>query len=182
MRSNLVRGSFAQNGPGGHDIPLSPPDPQKPVIREFLENLGRTTQRCQSRKVAQHGRGSDEPKLPGGAELRPKWFFVGSVPTLHSGSPTGEMVPRHPQSTRILGPRDTQEPKQGSVGPHSACDHIWSPGVSPRTAPKTGKTHFLAFLVRFRPRTGPRNFSPRPPKTSKLRIAAAGGRTIKSAK
>ena len=40
----------------------------------------------------------------------------------------------------------------------------------------------MAFLAHFGPRTGPQKFSksPRPPQTSKPRIAAAGGRTIRS--
>ena len=50
--------------------------PLKPANRELPEKLADTTQRRQSKKVAQCERASDEPKmarrLPGGAELRPK--------------------------------------------------------------------------------------------------------------
>ena len=83
--------------------------------------------------------------------------------------------PAAPLSARISGPRDTWDPKQGSLGPHSACKQI----SSARTAAKTGKIHLLVFLARFGPRTGPRK-STRPPITSKSRIAAAGGRIIGS--
>ena len=93
MQTNLVGGRFAQNGaqdwrnplfgvfgpflaPGGGKISLSPPNPQKPANGELPEKFLNTTQRRQNREGAQCERGSDEPKsspkLPGGAELRPK--------------------------------------------------------------------------------------------------------------
>ena len=57
------------------------PDPSKNQENAiFPKNSGETRQRRQSKKFAQRGRGSDEPKrsqkLPGGAELRPKRFFL----------------------------------------------------------------------------------------------------------
>ena len=109
-------------------------------------------------------------------------FFVGWVPNRQNQSPTDEMAPAPLQNTHLPSPKDTWDPKQGSVGPHLACDQIWSAGISSKTAPNTGKIHFLAFLARFGRRTGRRIFSkaPRHPKTSKSRIAAAGGRTIVS--
>ena len=58
------------------------------------------------------------------------------------------MATSAPQNGHILGPRDTRDPKQGSLGPHSACDQIWSAGDSPRADPKTRKIHFLAFWAR----------------------------------
>ena len=87
MRSNLGGGYFVQNspqdrenrlfgvfgpflapdGPGrGGEISLSPPDPPKPVYRELPEKILITTQRRQSKKVAQRERGSDGPKIGGG--------------------------------------------------------------------------------------------------------------------
>ena len=76
-RENPLFGVFGPFwSPGGREVSLSPPDPQKPVNRELPENLLTTSQRRQSKKVAQHECGSDEPKKPqklaGGAELRPK--------------------------------------------------------------------------------------------------------------
>ena len=79
MRSNLVGGRFAQNGPqdrenqifvvsglfwapGGRETSPSPPDPQKLVKRELAENFLNATQHRQSKKVAQRERGSDKPK------------------------------------------------------------------------------------------------------------------------
>ena len=79
MRSNLVRGYFAQNSPqdrenllfgvfgpfwapGGREISLSPPDPQKQVNRELLEKFLENTHHRQGKKVAQSERSPDEPK------------------------------------------------------------------------------------------------------------------------
>ena len=45
----------------GRKIYLSPPASQKPVNRQLPEKFANTTQRRQSKKVAQHKRGSDEP-------------------------------------------------------------------------------------------------------------------------
>ena len=82
-----------------------------------------------------------------------------------------------PQNGHILGPRDTWDPKQGSLYPCLACDQMWSAGVSPRTAPKTGKIHFLGVFSLFCALGGRKiSQSPRHPKTSgKPQIAAAGG-------
>ena len=63
-----------------------------------------------SKKVAQRERGSDEPektsKLPGGAKLRPKQFFVGWDPNRQNRSPTDEMRHWHTgvgaQEVRVL--------------------------------------------------------------------------------
>ena len=114
-----------------------------------------TTLRLQSKKVAQRERAPDEPKkirkLAGGTELRPKKFSVGWVPNRQNRSPTDEMAPSPPPNGHIPGPRDTWGPKQGTVGPHLACDQIWPAAVSSRMAPKTGKIHFLVFLARFGP-------------------------------
>ena len=76
-----------------------------------------------------------------------KEIFVGWVPDRQNESPTDKMAPSAPKNGHIPGPRDAWDPKQGSVGPHSACIQICLTGVSPRTAPKTGKIHFLAFLA-----------------------------------
>ena len=73
----------------------------------------------------------------------------------------------------ISGPRVTWDPKQGSLGPHLACDQIWSAGVSPRTTPKTGKIHFWAFSARFMPWAAAKflQVPQTPPKPSKWRIS-----------
>ena len=93
------------------------------------------------------------------------------------------MAPRPPQSARISDPRGTSDPKRGSLRPQLASDKIWSAGVSPRTAPKTGKIHFFSVFGPFRALCGREiSLSPQDPKTSTPRIAAAGGRTIESAK
>ena len=109
------------------------------------------------------------------------FLSVGSL-TDRTGPQLTKRPPAPPRNGHTPGPRDTWNPKQGSLGPHLARKQIWSAGVSLRTAPKTGKIHFLVFLARFRPRTGRRNFSksPRHPKISKSRIAATGGQTIGS--
>ena len=72
-------------------------------------------------------------------------FFVGWVPNRQNRSPTDEMAPSPPQSARISHPSDTWDPKQGSLGPHSACNQIWAAGISPRTAPRPGKATFWRF-------------------------------------
>ena len=66
-----------------------------------------------------------------------------------------------------LGPRDTWDPKQGPLGPHLACDQTWSAGVSPRTAPKTGKGHLFGVLGPFRA-PGGREVFLRPPDPVKV--------------
>ena len=98
-------------------------------------------------------------------------FFVSWVPNQQNRSPTDKTVPSPPKNGHISGPRVTWDPKQGSLGPHIACDQIWWAGVAPRPAPKTGKLHFWAFLARVGPQTGSRNYPPRPPKTSKSRVS-----------
>ena len=55
--------------------------------------------------------------------------------------------PLMPRQTPISrAPRGTWKPTWDSLGPYSACDQIWSAGVSPRMAPKTGKIHFFSGL------------------------------------
>ena len=92
--------------------------------------------------------------------------------------------PPPPPNGHILGPRDTWDPKQGLLGPHVACDQIRWAGISPRTAPNIGKIHFFGV---FGPLWAPggRKISPSPadpPKSNKVQIATAGGRTVESAK
>ena len=119
-------------------------------------------------------------KLTAGAELRPEQVFVGRAPKRQNRSPTDATAPSPPPNGHLPGPRDAWDPNQSSVDPHLASDQNWLAGVASTTAPKIGNIHFLVFLACFGQRTGRRNFSksPRHPKTSKSRIAAAGGRTI----
>ena len=125
------------------------PDPSKnQYIAIFSKNSGETPQRCQSKKVAQRERGSDEPKnsrkLTSGAELRPKWFFLSVWSLKDRTGPQLTKWPLIPPQTPIYrAPRGTWEPTWDSLGPYSACDQIWSAGVSPRMAPKTGKINFF---------------------------------------
>ena len=56
-------------------------------------------------------------------------FFVGWVPNRQNRSLTDEMASSPPQNDHIPGPRDTWDPKQGSLGPHLACKHLWSGGI-----------------------------------------------------
>ena len=71
MRSNLVGGRFAQNGPqdffsafgpfrapGGHEISPSPPDPQKSSKSRIATAGGRTIESAKCTTVARRGRGS----------------------------------------------------------------------------------------------------------------------------
>ena len=138
----------------GRKFSLSPPDPLKPVNAELPGKFLNTTQCRQSKKVAQRERGSDE-KFPNKTHVAPSYFqnsfLVGWVSTRQNRSPTEEMAPSAPQNGHTPGPRDTWDPTQGLLGPHLACKQIWSVGVSPRTAAKTGKIHFLPFLARFGP-------------------------------
>ena len=57
------------------------PPEKKTVNRDLPEKAGDTTQHRQSKEVAQHELGFDEPKksrkLPDGAELRPKRLWGG---------------------------------------------------------------------------------------------------------
>ena len=56
-------------------------------------------------------------------------FFGGWVPNRQNRSPTDETAPSAPQNGHIPGPRDTWDPKQGSLGPHLACKQLWSGGI-----------------------------------------------------
>ena len=129
-------------------------------------------QRCQSKKVLLRECGSDKPKhsrkLAGGAEFRPKRIFFGWVPNQQNRSPTNEMGPSPPapppqkKNGHIPGPRDTWGPKQGSLGPHLACNQIWSAAISPRANPKTGRIHF-GFFGPFQAPNGVAKFPPESP-------------------
>ena len=85
--------------------------------------------------------------------------------------PTDKTVPEPttrprppPPNAHISGPRGTSDPKWGSLRPHSACDQIWSVGVSPRRAPKTGKIKKIGVLGPFRAPGGREISPPDPPK------------------
>ena len=107
--------------------------------------------------------------------------MLGSLTEKTGPRPTKCPPPSPPKDGHTSGPRDTWDPKQGSSGPHLACTQIWSPGVSPRTAPNTGKIHFFGVFGPFRA-PGGREIPQDPQNPSKSSIAAAGGRTIESAK
>ena len=68
--------------------------------------------------------------------------LVGSLTDKTSPQPT-KWPPAPQKNAHISGPRDTWVPKQGSLGLHLAYDQIWSAGVSPRTAIKSGKIQFF---------------------------------------
>ena len=82
-------------------------------------------------------------------------------------------IPYHTLHGFLLMRARGWDPKQGSLGPHLACDQIWSAGVSPRTTPKTGKIHFWAFSARFMPWAAAKflQVPQTPPKPSKWRIS-----------
>ena len=145
------------------------PDPSRnQQIAIFSKNSSETPQRRQSKKVAQHERGSDEPnhprKLPGGAELRPKRFFVGWVPDRQNRSPTKETAPSPHPNGHILGPRDTWDPKQGSLGPHFARKQISSAGV--QNGPQDRENPLFGVFAPFQAQNRAK-FLPKVPQTPK---------------
>ena len=168
MRSNLVRGCFVQNsrqdqresafwcfwpvsGPArGGDIA---PDTQKPVNCELRPQEAESSEVAAVRKVRNVKALPTSQSFPQSSlvapRLRPKRCFVGWVPNRQNRSPTDATAPAPPRNGRIPGPMDTWDPKQCSLAPHLARKQIWSAGVSPRTAPKTGKMHFFALFCRF---------------------------------
>ena len=85
-------------------------------------------------------------------------FLVVGFPTDKTGLQPTKWPPAPPQKRQNPGPRETWDPKQGPVGPHLACNQIWSAGVSSGTAPKTGKIDLLAFFGPFRAPNGAANF------------------------
>ena len=95
------------------------------TIAIFSKNSGEPPQRCQSKKIVQHERGSDEPKHSRWRRVTAKKNFVGWVPNRQNRSPTNKMAPSTPPNGHIPGPRDTSDPKQGSLGPHLARKQIW---------------------------------------------------------
>ena len=146
--------------------------PQKPPKISKSRKTG--VKRRQSKKVAQRKRGYDEQNRPENWPVAPSYRqngFVGWVPNRQNRSPTDETAPSPTPKRPYLGSQGHVGPQ--TLGPHVACDQIWSAGVSPRADPKTGKIHLWAFLARFGPQAGWQNFSksPRPPKTSKSRIS-----------
>ena len=105
--------------------------------------------------------------VAGGTELRPKQFFVCWVPNQQNRSPTYETAPSPPLKMAIPqapGPRDTWDPKQGSVGPHLIKFGRWV--FRPERPPRPGKST----LWRFWPILGPEwggKISLSPPDTQK---------------
>ena len=109
---------FFQLGPGISPSAQTPPKSSK---SRFCRNkLGESPQRCQSRKFAQHERGSDEPKhsqkLAGGSELQPKRIFVSWVPNRQNQCPTDEMAPQHPPKRPYPRPQGHMGPETGFTG------------------------------------------------------------------
>ena len=157
---------FGRLGPG---ISLNAQTPPKTSKSRFSRKTPvKPPQHRQSKKVAQRERGSYELKH---SRKTARWrrvtagrFFVGWVPDRQNRSPTDETAPSPPKNGHISGPRVTWDPKQGSLAPHLACNQIWSAGVSPGTAPKTGKSTFRPFGP-FRP-PGGRKITPSPPDPS----------------
>ena len=143
------------------------PRPENPSVSRIAAAGGRT---IGSTKVAQCERASDEPKisrkLPGGAELRPK--TCPKEAGLGFGPVSGQVWPN---SDRFW-PDDKKN--------RSIAQNVRN-GLPVPMSQKIPEKSLVALKYgqnsHFRPRTGRRNFSksPRPPKTSKSRIAAAGG-------
>ena len=160
---------------GARNFPKCPRPLQKPVNRQFLEKkLGKPPNVVRARKLCDANVLPMSLKIPENWPVAPSYRqngFVGWVPNRQNRSPTDETAPSPTPKRPYLGSQGHVGPQ--TLGPHVACDQIWSAGVSPRADPKTGKIHFLVFLARFGAQTGPQNFSqsPRPAKTIKPRIA-----------
>ena len=105
---------------------------------------------------------------------------VGPLPDKSGPQPT-ERPPAAPQNGHMSGPWVIWNPKQGSLGPHIACDQIRSAGAFAQNSPQARENPIWVFLACFGPRAATKflQVPKTPPKTSISRISrkTSGGTT-----
>ena len=110
----------------------------------------------------------------------PNFLSDGSLANKTGPQPT-KCPPAPPQSGHNLGPRDTWDPKQGSPGPHLACDQIGLAPFHPERPPRPGTSTFSASLVRLGPQAAVK-FPQTPQNPVNRKLGPQEAATIESAK